>query len=105
MIKKEKTGGKKKLEQEPFKISQEEFKMKIFDMHIHEHAAPNPEDLLKKMEAAGVYGGCIFSHQPYINKPGSVFEDGKSFEERLTNVLGWTKGYEDRLFPIIWIHP
>ena len=105
MIKKEKTGGKKKLEPEPFKISQEEFKMKIFDMHIHEHAAPNPEDLLKKMEAAGVYGGCIFSHQPYINKPGSVFEDGKSFDERLTNVLGWTKGYEDRLFPIIWIHP
>ncbi len=80
--------------------------MKIFDMHIHaSNTVPSPKDILLKMEKAGICGGCIFSNKPYINKPGTIFEDGTSFDERLNEVLEWTKGYEDRLFPVIWIHP
>ena len=30
---------------------------------------------------------------------------GTSFDERLEEVLSWCKGFEDRLFPIMWIHP
>ena len=76
--------------------------MKIFDMHIHAGGTkPTPELLLKNMEETGIYGGCIFSNLPERSDPKS----GSSFDERLNEVLGWTKGYEDRLFPIIWIHP
>jgi len=57
--------------------------------------------LLEKMEKTGVYGGCIFSNRP----KWSDQTRGTSFDERLKEVLDWTKGYEDRLFPIIWIHP
>ncbi len=82
--------------------------MKIFDMHIHaQNTEPKPEGLLKKMEKAGVYGGCIFSNKPRLPRDmkGTKFETGTSFDERLKEVIGWTKGYEDRLFPVIWIHP
>ena len=82
--------------------------MKIFDMHIHaQNTEPKPEGLLKKMEKAGVYGGCIFSNKPRLPRDmkGTKFETRTSFDERLKEVIGWTKGYEDRLFPVIWIHP
>ena len=76
--------------------------MKIFDMHIHSfNHIPAPETLLSEMEKAGVYGGCVFSNWPREANP-SV---GTSFEERLAEVLAWTRGYEDRLFPVLWIHP
>ena len=71
-------------------------------MHIHARGTkPNPEALLKDMEKAGVYGGCVFSNHPIEGKESG----GTPFEERLSEVLGWTKGYEDRLFPVLWIHP
>ncbi len=75
--------------------------MKIYDMHIHiRQGAPDPETLLKRFEEAGVYGGCVFSIRPReVNR-----ETGAEFEERLENLLEWTRGYEDRLFPILWIH-
>ena len=74
--------------------------MKRFDMHIHAANAPaDPEKLLARMEQAGIYGGCIFSNRPYLEKGGT------SFDERLTEVFDWTRGYEDRLFPIMRIHP
>ena len=76
--------------------------MKIFDMHIHiNRQKPNPLKLIERLEEAGIYGGCVFSTEPYEFNENS----GLSFEERLTEVLGWTKGYEDRLFPVLWIHP
>lgn len=76
--------------------------MKIFDMHIHaRNTEPNPEEIIKRMEESGVYGGCIFSNMPTRYHS----ELGTSFEERLEEVLGWTKGYEDRLFPILRVHP
>lgn len=76
--------------------------MKIFDAHTHaRNKTPNPEILIQEMDKAGVYGGCVFSTRP-------VEQDEKSgipFEERVAEVLAWTKGYEDRIFPILWIHP
>lgn len=76
--------------------------MKRFDMHIHAANAPaDPAGLLSRMEQAGVYGGCIFSNR-------SAREDavtGSSFEERFNELADWTRGYEDRLFPILRIHP
>ena len=72
---------------------------KIYDMHIHSEAALsriNSERILERMETAGVYGGCIFSERPH---------EGVTFEERLEGVMTWTKGYEDRLFPVMYIHP
>ena len=32
-------------------------------------------------------------------------EGGSSFEERLNETLSWCQGHEDRLFPVLWIHP
>lgn len=82
--------------------------MKIFDMHIHaNNTKPDPEALLKKMEEAGVWGGCIFSNKPKLsgNREGTLYADGTSFDERLKEVMEWTYGYEDRLFPVLWVHP
>ncbi|MBR3594122.1 MAG: amidohydrolase family protein [Clostridia bacterium] len=76
--------------------------MKIFDAHTHAMAEkPQPELLLAEMEKAGVFGGCVFSNRPYHS-----YEDiGTSFDERMNEVLAWAKGYEDRIFPVMWIHP
>ena len=82
--------------------------MKIYDVHIHaRNTTPNPKGLLENMEKAGVFGGCIFSNRPKLsgNRDGTKYKYGTSFEKRLEEVMCWTKGYEDRLFPILWIHP
>lgn len=76
--------------------------MKIFDMHIHAwNTKPDPETLIRRLEENGVYGGCVFSNEPDVSDPKA----GTSFEERLAEALAWCVGYEDRLFPILWIHP
>ncbi len=76
--------------------------MQIFDMHIHAKGhKPNPEALLAEMEKAGVFGGCVFSTHPKEN----MMPGGLSFDERLEEVLEWSRGYEDRIFPVLWIHP
>lgn len=76
--------------------------MKIFDAHIHARSKkPDPQYMLSQMEKAGVYGGCVFSTRPLEFDPVI----GLSFEERVSEVLAWSKGYEDRIFPILWIHP
>ena len=76
--------------------------LKKIDMHIHaNNTPPQPKKLLTDMRKAGIYGGCIFSNQPKrMNK-----KQGTDFEERTKEVLAWTKDYEDRLFPVVWIHP
>ena len=81
--------------------------MKIFDMHIHaENTIPCPEKLLADMAEAGVYGGCVFSTPPFEQEfaPGFI-GGGLDFDERVGEVLSWCRGYEDRLFPILWVHP
>ena len=77
--------------------------MKIYDMHVHAEgsATPNPQDLIEKMEKAGVYGGTVISVRP-TESYGRIRMD---YEQRIQNVLAWTKGYEDRLFPVLWVHP
>lgn len=76
--------------------------MKIFDMHIHSfNFPPNPDALIAEMDAAGVYGGCVFSNWPTEANRA----EGTSFDERLEEALAWCRGYEDRLFPVLWVHP
>ncbi len=80
---------------------------KIFDMHIHSRGTnPEPDKLIEEMEKAGIYGGCVFSNcPPLIDESGNLVCEGSSFEDRLSEAIAWAKGYEDRIFPVIWIHP
>lgn len=73
--------------------------MKIFDAHMHVggHLSPNPEKLLQEMEKAGIFGGCIMSIDPA--------DPRFSYEERMENLFLWVKGYDERLFPVAWMHP
>lgn len=76
--------------------------MKIIDMHIHAlNTKPNPNYLIKKLEDAGIFGACVFSNWP--DRANATL--GTSFDERLEEVINWTKDYEDRLYPVLWIHP
>lgn len=75
--------------------------MKIFDGHIHaRRGEADPEGMIHNMDKAGIYGGCVFS-----NQPARYGENGSTFEERMEQLNAWTKGCEDRLFPVLWIHP
>lgn len=78
--------------------------MKIFDMHVHAHAsntAVEPEKLLSQLEKAGVWGCAVISNRP----TEMSIQRGTDFDARLNEVLSLTKGYEDRLVPILWVHP
>ncbi len=76
--------------------------MNIFDMHIHAlNTEINPEKLIKRLDDSGIFGACVFSNWP---KRANA-ELGTSFDERLEEVLAWTKGHEDRIYPVLWIHP
>ena len=76
--------------------------MRIYDMHIHLGFADMvSENVIARMEKAGVYGGCIISEPPHEYDGKQT----KSFEERLSHVLEFTKPHKDRLFPVMWIHP
>ena len=76
--------------------------MNIFDVHVHAYnTEPDPEELIRRLDVAGVFGCCIFSASPLEFNP----EIGASFEDRINELLAWTSGYEGRLFPVLWIHP
>jgi len=76
--------------------------LKIFDCHIHaRNTKPDPVLLLERMDEAGVYGGCVFSTRPQRYN-GST---GISLEARVEELALWTKGYEGKLIPVLWIHP
>ena len=76
--------------------------MKIFDMHIHARGTkPDPDALLSQMDKAGVFGGCVMSNTPDTSRDGL----GTSFEERLNEALGWSRGHEDRIYPVLRIDP
>ena len=80
--------------------------MRIFDMHIHDvyNSNRDPARLIADMEKAGIYGGCVLSAPPK-EQNCLVLGEGLDFEERLSSIIEWTKGYEDRIFPVLWIHP
>ena len=73
--------------------------MKTFDAHMHigGYATPDPDGLLKRLNACGIEGGCVFSIDPD--------DPGFTYQERIENLFAWTKGREDRLFPVAWMHP
>ena len=76
--------------------------MKKIDMHIHAYnRQTNQEQLLSALGQAGIDGCCVFSTRPV--EASSV--EGIPFEQRLAEALGWAMGYEDRIFPVLWIHP
>ena len=81
--------------------------MKIFDMHLHSLSGEaDPEGFLKQLEEAGLYGACVFSPRPALVREGrNSYPTDASFEERLETLAKWTKGYEGRLFPVMYIHP
>ena len=75
--------------------------MKIYDMHVHaKNTNPEPERLLSQLAEAGIYGCSVIS-----NRPPEMDSTGTDFETRLNEILSWTRGYEDRLIPILWVHP
>ena len=79
--------------------------MKIFDMHVHARTNGfDPQSLLHTMEKAGVSGACVISAPPEEH-PIEILGGGLSFEARLDAVLNAAKGYEDRIFPVLWVHP
>lgn len=76
--------------------------MKMIDMHIHAYNREvNPEALLASLVEAGMDSCCVYSTRPVEANP-SV---GIPFRQRLDEVLSWSKGHEDRIFPVLWIHP
>ena len=77
--------------------------MERFDNHIHLRTHEIvPQQLLSQLEAAGIHGANVFSLSP---KEITAFDLVKDYEERITHVLRFCKGYTDRLFPILWVHP
>ncbi len=77
--------------------------MKIFDMHIHTGDGEIRQNyLLEQMEKSGVWGGALISACPEEAAP-DLFK--LPYKERIENIMAWTKGYEDRLIPILWVHP
>lgn len=76
--------------------------MKIYDMHLHSYNKDIcPQKLLASLEEAGIYGCCVFSNRPLEASK----ETGTDFEQRLEELMQWTRGYEDRIIPVLWIHP
>lgn len=76
--------------------------MNILDAHTHLRSLNSDgKEILNSMNKAGIYGGCLFSIRPKENDPVL----GADFDDRLNDVLNVVKGYEDRLFPILWVHP
>ena len=76
--------------------------MNRFDAHVHsEKKTFDPQFLINKLENAGLYGCCVFSNEPTEFSSNT----GSDFDERLSTVLASTAGFEDRLFPVLWIHP
>lgn len=76
--------------------------MEIFDMHVHAEATPPaPEQLLARLASAGVCGCSVISNQPRQMNA----REGTDFDARLAEILAWTCGYEDRLIPVLWVHP
>lgn len=77
--------------------------MKIYDMHVHTDAdKPYDRDsLLASLDEAGVFGACVFSERPIEYYKGR----GVDFETRFEQLRTLTAGAEDRLLPVLWMHP
>ena len=77
--------------------------LKIYDMHIHAGSEKIERNyLIEQMEKSGVYGAGLISACP---EDATADLYSLPFKERLNHVLEWSKGYENRIIPILWIHP
>ena len=80
--------------------------MKIFDFHIHscyemDGMTFDARVLLENMEAQGIDSGSVISGAPkYWNE-----EEEHTPKERLDELLRCCEGYQDRLYPVLWVHP
>lgn len=75
--------------------------MKVFDTHIHsEPGNIDPVKLLDDMKKAGVWGGAVFSPDPE-----SPLGGGFSYEVRMDCLSKWKVEEEDRILPVLYIHP
>ena len=78
--------------------------MKIIDMHMHTHAngiVVQPERLISDLNKAGIFGAAAFSVSPGC----PPFKNIGTIEDRTTDILRLCKGYPDRLYPVLFIHP
>ena len=82
-----------------FTMSSDHGPSAIYDghMHIGGSAEPNPEELIRRLTACGISGGNVISIDPD--------DVNFTYEQRVENLFAWVKGYEDRLFPVAWLHP
>lgn len=77
--------------------------MLYYDNHVHLLSfEASAEELIGRMDAAGIVGGNIFSTPP-IGFNAKFQSD--VYEKRISYLLDFTDGHRDRLFPILWIHP
>ena len=74
------------------------------DVHTHMREYPikiDKEKLIKQINAGGFYGAAIFSIDPMTFTP----DKRPSVLERCDDLLSWVKGYEDKLFPVLYVDP
>lgn len=77
--------------------------MKLFDAHLHiNEFNASSKDLISDLEDCGIYGSNVFSLPPEGCK---IMKCSANYEERITDLLNFTKDFPDRLFPILWVHP
>ena len=81
--------------------------MKRFDMHIHlepPYRSAQDDSLaqeaLKNLAESDLDGGCIFSPNPKDRDQRFI-----PYQQRMDALLAYTRGHEDRLFPVFWVHP
>jgi len=71
--------------------------MQVFDLHVHSRLGANPEAFIAQLDEAGVEGAAVFSPRPG--------DGGGTYEERVSFILDFCKGYPGRLFPVLWLDP
>ncbi len=75
--------------------------MKIIDSHTHLGFTMPKKNIKEYIGSIEITGACVFSPPPLEHD--SI--NGKNFDTRLKEVINFTVGYKDILFPIVWIHP
>ncbi len=77
--------------------------MERFDAHVHlMKLGADPQSYLERLEQAGINGSNVFSVPPLQYRK---LDCDLSFENRMKDVLRFTEGHRDILFPVLWIHP
>lgn len=75
--------------------------MKIIDSHTHLGFAKPGKTIKEYIGSIEIAGACVYSPPP-VEYDSQI---GKDFDTRIKEVINFTDGYKDILFPIVWIHP